>query len=149
MVPDKIEREILIDAPVERVWSVVTEAQHIGRWFGDVGAEIDLRPGGAFRCSWDKYGTVHGMVERVEAPRFFSYRWARPVGADVASDNATLVEFTLTPDGKRTRLRVVESGFRELAGTDAERAKYAHENTGGWESELAELAAYTTQGVVV
>jgi uncharacterized protein YndB with AHSA1/START domain len=111
MVPDKIEREIVIDAPVERVWSVVTEAQHIGRWFGDVGAEIDLRPGGAFRCSWDKYGTVHGV--------------------------------------KRTRLRVVESGFRELAGTDAERAKYAHENTGGWESELAELAAYTTQGVVV
>ena len=142
MVPDSIEREIVIEAPVERVWSVVTEAEHIGRWFGDAGAEIDLRPGGALRCSWAKHGTVHGVVERVEAPRFFSYRWARPVGADVRHGNSTLVEFSLTPEEKGTRLRVVESGFRELEGTDAEKAKYAEENTGGWKSELAELAAY-------
>jgi uncharacterized protein YndB with AHSA1/START domain len=145
MVPDRIEREIMIDAPLERVWSVVTEAEHIGRWFGDAGAEIELRPGGAFRCSWGKHGTVHGVVERVEAPRFFSYRWARPLGVDVAPGNSTLVEFTLTPDGQRTRLRVVESGFRELDGTDASRAKYAEENTGGWKAELEELAAYVLQ----
>jgi uncharacterized protein YndB with AHSA1/START domain len=145
MVPDSIEREIVIDASVDRVWSVVTEAEHVGKWFGDSGAEIDLRPGGAFRCTWGKHGTVHGVVERVDAPRCFSYRWARPVGADVEPGNSTLVEFFLTPDGKKTRLRVVESGFRELAGSEAERAKYAEENTGGWKSELAELASYIVQ----
>ena len=145
MVPDKIQREVTIDAPVERVWSVVTEAEHIGRWFGDAGAEIDLRPGGAFRCSWGKHGTVHGVVERVEAPRFFSYRWARPLGTDVAPGNSTLVEFTLIPDGKGTRLRVVESGFLELDGSDEARAKYAEENTGGWKAELDELATYVLQ----
>ena len=145
MVPDRIEREITIDAPVERVWSVVTEAEHIGRWFGDAGAEIDLKPGGVFRCSWVKHGTVHGVVERVEAPSFFSYRWARPLGADVAPGNSTLVEFTLTPEGKSTRLRVVESGFRELDGSDAVRTKYAEENTGGWKAELDELATYALQ----
>jgi uncharacterized protein YndB with AHSA1/START domain len=145
MVPDSIAREIVIDATVDRVWSVVTEAEHVGKWFGDSGAEIDLRPGGAFRCTWGEHGTVHGVVERVDAPRFFSYRWARPVGADVEPGNSTLVEFFLTPDGKRTRLRVVESGFRELAGSDTERAKYAEENTGGWKSELAELASYIVQ----
>jgi uncharacterized protein YndB with AHSA1/START domain len=142
MVPDSIEREIMIDAPIDRVWSVVTESDHVGKWFGDSGAEIDLRPGGAFRCTWGKHGTVHGIVERVDAPKFFSYRWARPVGTDVKPGNSTLVEFTLTPDGKQTRLRVVESGFRELSGSDAERAKYAEENTGGWKSELAELVSY-------
>ena len=47
MVPDRIERETLINAPSERVWALITEAQHLGRWFGDAGAEIDLRPGGA------------------------------------------------------------------------------------------------------
>jgi uncharacterized protein YndB with AHSA1/START domain len=145
MVPERIEREIVIDAPVDRVWSVVTEAEHVGKWFGDSGAEIDLRPGGAFRCTWAKHGTVHGIVERVDAPKFFSYRWARPVGADVQPGNSTLVEFTLTPDGKQTRLRVVESGFRALTGSDADRAKYAEENTGGWKSELAELAGYVLQ----
>ncbi len=142
MVPDSIEREIVIDAPVERVWSVVTEAEHIGRWFGDAGAEVDLRPGGALRCTWAKHGTVHGIVERVDRPRFFSYRWARPVGTDVQPGNSTLVEFSLTPDGKGTHLRVVESGFRELEGTDADKAKYAEENAGGWKSELAELERY-------
>ena len=40
MVPDKIERETFIAAPVERVWALITEAEHLGRWFGDAGAEI-------------------------------------------------------------------------------------------------------------
>jgi len=145
MVPDRIEREISIDAPVERVWSVITEAEHIGRWFGDAGAVIDLRPGGRFSCTWAQYGTVLGVVERVEPPRFFSYRWARPNGAEVQSGNSTLVELSLTPDGTGTRLRVVESGFRDLDGTDDTRAKYAEENTGGWKSELAELATYVAR----
>ena len=145
MVPDRIEREVVIAAPVERVWSVVTEAEHIGRWFGDSGAQIDLRPGGAFRCTWAKHGTVHGVVERVDPPRFFSYRWARPLGVDVQPGNSTLVEFTLTAEGDETRLRVVESGFRTLSGSDEEREKYAAENTGGWKAELAELAGYVTR----
>ena len=145
MVPDRIEREIVIAAPVERVWSVVTEAEHVGRWFGDAGAEVELRPGGVFRCRWGEHGTVHGVVERVEPPNVFSYRWARPVGAEVNPGNSTLVEFTLTPEGSATRVRVVESGFRELTGSDEERAKYAGENTEGWRSELAELASYVTR----
>jgi uncharacterized protein YndB with AHSA1/START domain len=31
---DRIEREVTIDAPPERVWELVTEAEHLGRWFG-------------------------------------------------------------------------------------------------------------------
>ena len=49
MTADQIERETTIAAPVERVWSLITEAEHLGKWFGDAGAEIDLRPGGALR----------------------------------------------------------------------------------------------------
>jgi uncharacterized protein YndB with AHSA1/START domain len=145
MVPDRIEREITVDAPPERVWAVVTQAEHIGRWFGDAGAEIDLRPGGTFTCTWEQHGTVCAVVERVEAPHFFSYRWARPTGAEVQPGNSTLVEFSLTPDGTGTRLRVVESGFRELDLSDDERAKYAAGNTEGWASELAELAEYAAR----
>jgi len=145
MVPDRIEREITIDAPVDRVWDVITQAEHIGRWFGDVGAEIDLRPGGRFTCSWSEHGTVNAIVERVERPRVFSYRWARPLGAEVKPDNSTLVEFTLVPDGKGTRLRVVESGFRDLDLSDEERAKYAAGNVEGWKQELDELIGYVAR----
>ena len=54
MIPDRIERETVINAPVERVWELITEAEHLGRWFGDAGAEIDLRPGGALVLRWSE-----------------------------------------------------------------------------------------------
>jgi uncharacterized protein YndB with AHSA1/START domain len=145
MVPDRIEREITIDAPVDRVWDVITQAEHIGRWFGDAGAQIDLRPGGRFTCTWSEHGTVNAIVERVDRPRVFAYRWARPLGAEVKSDNSTLVEFTLVPDGQGTRLRVVESGFRDLDLSDEERAKYAAGNVEGWKQELDELVSYVAR----
>ena len=64
MAPDQIERETLIAAPVERVWALLTEAEHIGRWFADAGAEIDLRPGGALAMRWERDGTVRGAWRR-------------------------------------------------------------------------------------
>jgi uncharacterized protein YndB with AHSA1/START domain len=142
MVPDRIERDIVIAAPIERVWAVITEPEHVGKWFGDIGAKIDLRPGGEFRCSWEKYGSVLGVVVKVDPPKFFSYRWARPLGASVQPGNSTLVEFSLTAEGKGTRLRVVESGFRDLNVSDEDREKYAGENYEGWGQELGELASY-------
>ena len=62
---DTIEREVQIDAPVEHVWALLTQAEHLGTWFGDAGAEIDLRPGGMLSLSWEEHGTAHGRVERV------------------------------------------------------------------------------------
>ena len=29
MVPEQIAHEIVIDAPVDRVWAIITEAEHI------------------------------------------------------------------------------------------------------------------------
>ena len=91
MVPEQIEREVMVAAPIERVWAVVTQPEHVGSWFGDAGAEIDLRPGGAMTITWGKHGTAHAVVERVEAPRVFAYRWARPAHQEVREDNSTLV----------------------------------------------------------
>jgi uncharacterized protein YndB with AHSA1/START domain len=66
-IPDRIEREVRIDAPIERVWALVTEAEHFGGWFADSGAEIDLRPGGAMTLSWEEHGTVRARVRVVES----------------------------------------------------------------------------------
>ncbi len=81
-------------------------------------------------------------MERVEPPAFFSYRWARRAGEEPAEGNSTLVEFTLSPAGNGTRLRVVETGFASLAATGAEQAAAATENTEGWMSELSEFQEY-------
>jgi uncharacterized protein YndB with AHSA1/START domain len=144
MAVDQIEREILIQAPPDRVWAALTEAEHLAQWFGD-SAQIDLRPGGAITFGWSQYQDAvhHATVVRVDPPRFFSYRWARSAGEPVTPRHSTLVEFTLTPDGPdRTRLRVVESGFAHLDATDFERATAVEENTRGWHDELDELTLY-------
>src|ERR671919_2410455 len=148
MVPESIEREILIDAPLEMVWSVVTESQHVGDWFSDF-AEIDLRPGGQAILTWEKHGTARGRVERVEPPHFVSFRWMRLTasGTELTEGNSTLVEFSLTEAGEGTRLRVVESGFHKLDGTEDERAKYAEGNRDGWEVKLGELRDYVSKRV--
>ena len=115
MVPDRIEQEILIDAPLDAVWAIVTEPKHVGAWFSD-SAEIDLRPGGEATLTWEKYGSVRALVEKVEPPTSFSVRWRRPVGAEPGEGNSTLVEFSLSAEGEGTRFRVVDSGFTELEG---------------------------------
>jgi uncharacterized protein YndB with AHSA1/START domain len=144
-IPDQIEREVVINAPVERVWALVTEAEHLGTWFGDAGAQVDLRPGGAIALHWDEHGTTRGRIERVEPERVFAYRWApfkNPSGEEPAEGNSTLVEFTLTPDGGGTRVRVVESGFSALDTSEDQRERNHSSNTEGWQIELDELVGY-------
>jgi uncharacterized protein YndB with AHSA1/START domain len=151
MTPDVIERETLISAPLERVWSLITDPEHVGRWFGDAGAEIDLRPGGTMLLRWTEYGEVRARVEEVEPPRRFAYRWgARNAGPgdELVEGNSTRVEFTLEPDGEQTRLRVVERGFAALSVDEAARTKHHGENTEGWASELGELAEYARKAAV-
>lgn len=142
MIPDQIEREIHIAAPAARVWRALTEARHLGTWFGDAGATIDLRPGGVITLTWKKVGTTRARVVRVEPPRLFSFRWVRGRDEEPDPDASTLVEFTLADEGGGTRLRVVERGIRTLRMADDERAEYTRLNVRGWTSELAELGAY-------
>ena len=143
MVQDQIEREVVIEAPVERVWRLLTEAEHLGTWFGDAGAEIDLRPGGELLMRWNKFGTVHARVERVEPNRRFSFRWVPGAdGVPPAAGNSTLVEFTLAEQAGTTVLKVVESGFASLQRSDEERRRMRAGNVEGWTSELDELVGY-------
>ena len=141
MAAQRIEREIVIDAPVEVVWSVVTEPEHIGRWFSD-SADVDLRPGGTAVLHWNTYGSVQARVERVEPPHFFSFRWAVDPGQDVDEGNSTLVEFSLRAERDATRLTVVETGFQDLARPDDEKQRHLDSHRRGWELELGELGEY-------
>jgi uncharacterized protein YndB with AHSA1/START domain len=139
---DSIERTILIAAPIERVWDIVTTPEHMGRWFGDAGAERD---GDVIRMRWEEHGEAELRIVRDEAPTVFAYRW----DANVGGIGDTLVEFTLTREGDGTRVRVVESGWDSLRTTDAERERLRAGNVGGWEHELGDLGRYAAQNVAV
>ena len=144
----QIERETVIAAPVERVWALLTEAEHVGRWFSDAGAEIDLRPGGAIVLRWEEHGTGRARIVDVEPHRRFSYRWA-PIrehwGEEPDERNSTLVEFTLAAEGDGTRLKVVESGFEALEATDEQRRDSLEGNTEGWEVQLGNVSRYAAK----
>jgi uncharacterized protein YndB with AHSA1/START domain len=145
-VPNSIEREVLIDAPLEAVWSIVTQQEHIGRWFSD-SAEVDLKPGGELVLRWDRLGTASGTVERVERPHLFSFRWVTPEpdrDPSAGEGYFTLVEFVLRAEGEGTLLRVVESGFASMDGTEEQNAELAEGHRSGWSGFLDQLVGYVS-----
>jgi len=106
---ERIERELLLPAPREQVWEVVTGAG----WLADE-VKLDLVPGGEalFRSS---EAVKSGWIEEASPPARLAFWWATP------DDPATRVELTLEPAGDAvTRLRVVETrplDVLDLVGT--------------------------------
>ena len=145
MSEDRIERETLIAAPLARVWSLVAEP---GFWVADKASlpGTVAKEGESMVAKNPKHGDFPVRVEKVEPPTYLAYRWASAFpGEELRADNSTLVEFTLTPEGGKTRLRVVESGFAALAGSEELRHQAVENNTGGWPQELDALKARAEQ----
>jgi uncharacterized protein YndB with AHSA1/START domain len=149
MSEDRIERETLIAASVDRVWSLVTEP---GFWAVDDVASVSgtvAREGESTVVKNTEYGTFPVRVEKVDPPTYVAYRWASAFpGEEPHEGNSTLVEFTLTAEGDKTRLRVVESGFAALAGSGELRRKAFQDNTGGWQMVFDALKTRAEQSSV-
>ncbi|HEY3260730.1 MAG TPA: SRPBCC domain-containing protein [Pseudonocardiaceae bacterium] len=145
MSEDRIERETLIAAPLERVWSLVAEP---GFWVADKASlpGTVAVAGETMVAKNAEYGDFPVRVEKVEPPTYLAYRWASAFpGEELREDNSTLVEFTLSREGDKTRLRVVESGFAALAGSEELRSQAVQDNSGGWPEELDALKARAEQ----
>jgi len=141
VVPNEIEREVLIDAPIDVVWRVVTEPDQIVRWFSQE-AEVEPRPGGAGRLAFPSGDSYQLQIEAMDPPHRFAYRWVQPAGSVVRDDNALLVEFTLLAEAGKTRLRVVESGFDGIDWSDEKKVKYVEDHSNGWATILDRLRDY-------
>jgi uncharacterized protein YndB with AHSA1/START domain len=156
-VSDRIEKEVLLRAPLSRVWQALTNAKEFGIWFGVV---FD----GPFVAGSPVWGTVtmtkmddeiakhqkpyEGMrfqvfVERIEPESAFSFRW-NPSGADekfdASKDPMTLVLFTLQQKPEGVLLTVVESGFDKLPAE--RRAAAFTANEGGWTMQMTLIRKY-------
>lgn len=148
--PARIDKEIHIDAPVERVWAVLTEPKQIGRWFGNGDpVEGDLSPGGRVVFDHSENGVFPSRIEKMEPHRVFAFWWPSGFpGEEPAEGNATLVEFTLTPEGTGTRLRVTESGFASIDVPPAPQRWLAQRNSFGWGFKIEEIRELTEQDAV-
>ncbi len=138
MVGPVIEREVLIEAPAEVVWRIVTEPDQMSLWFADR-VELVAEPGAVGYVHFgDKGGPV--VVEIVAPPRRFSFRWNHPRDEEPTVGNSMLVEFLLMPEGdERTRLRVTESGHELRDWPEAEKQRYTEEHQRGWGEFLTRL----------
>ncbi|MET9625353.1 SRPBCC domain-containing protein [Streptomyces sp. NPDC006464] len=139
MSEDRIERETLIDAPLERVWTLVAQP---GFWVADKASlpGTVAEEGVTMVARNPEHGDFPVRVEKVRPPSYLAYRWTSAFpGEELREENSTLVEFTLTAEGGKTRLRVVESGFTALAGSEDLRSRNHKDHTEGWPLELDAL----------
>jgi uncharacterized protein YndB with AHSA1/START domain len=78
MPEDRIERDIAIAATPAQVWAALTEAGAVSAWLGGgKPAQVELRPGGAIVVDHGAHGSLLARFERVEAPRYLSFRWSQ------------------------------------------------------------------------
>jgi uncharacterized protein YndB with AHSA1/START domain len=138
--PDTVERELILPVPPQRVWDALTRADQLAAWFGTRATIDALQPGAAIVFSWDhSEGETHtnrGVIEVVEPPRRFAFRW-QLTDQPLAS---TRVEFVLEPHPAGTRLRLTESGFASLPPELRDSCRRGNER--GWQRELGDLDAY-------
>lgn len=137
--PDRIERTVELAHSPATVWRALTTAEGLAAWFGNKGAAIDLRPGGAAELTFDNGFHQDMRVERIEEPSVFGFTW-QILGLPDDDPRRTYVEFTLEPTPSGTRLTVVETGFAQLPDETHKDAFSANAN--GWPAKLDELRDY-------
>ena len=142
---DRIEKQVVLDAPRARVWRALVDADEFGTWFGvrlrhrgrfEPGARVQ----GALTYPGYEHVTLEITVERVETERLFSYRWhpyAVDPELDYTKEPTTLVEFSLDDAEGGTRLTVVESGFDAIPA--GRRAEAFRMNDGGWTEQVRRI----------
>jgi uncharacterized protein YndB with AHSA1/START domain len=145
---DQIERSIVINAPRDRVWQAISDAEEFGTWFGANLKGLTFAPGQRTRGIIDSAMCGHDdcyfdvVIERIEPQDLLSFRWhpyAIDPTADYTQEQPTLVTFTLKDaPGNGTLLTVVESGFDNIP--PARRLEAFRMNDRGWAYQLDNIA---------
>jgi uncharacterized protein YndB with AHSA1/START domain len=138
IAPDTIRLERTLEAPIDKVWHYLTEAELRGRWF--MGG-TDATSGGEFELLVDhdqlsdekvpypeSYAAFKGSVWTEKVIRFEPPRLLETSFQGGKNGNVT---YELFPEGDRTRLVLTHSGFGSPTG--------AQDFGSGWTSHLTVL----------
>ena len=146
---DRIEEQVVLEAPRARVWRALTNPKEFGAWFGVNLAGATIATGSQVTGHITIPGYEHvkfdAIIEEMVAERRFAWRWhpnALDPAVDYSTEPRTLVTFTLEDAPNRgTLLRVVESGFDALPAS--RRTAAFTGNSNGWRGQLQKrLPAY-------
>lgn len=116
-----IRRDVVVDAPVEKVWHAWTTNEGVRSFFSE-SSNIDLRPGGPYEILFSKdapkgeRGCEGCRVLAYDAPRMLSFTWNAPPKFGELRQHQTHVTVRLEPQGTdRTIVHFVHEGFGESA----------------------------------
>jgi len=151
MSTDRIEKRVLLRAPLTRVWGALADARAFGEWFG-VKLNGSFAPGARLsgKVAHEGYENVpfEITIERMEPERLFSWRWhphAVDPQVDYSGEPTTLVVFELEATAEGTMLTVVESGFDGIPL--ARRLEAYRGNDQGWAVQMKAIEGYVGQAV--
>jgi len=154
---DRIEKKVLLRAPLKRVWHAIADSNEFGTWFG-------LKFDGPFAQGASLRGVIvpstvnaevaelekphEGVVfditiEKIEPDRLFSFRWhphAIKRDVDYSAEPTTLVVFTLEEVAEGVMLTITESGFDRIPL--ARRAEAFLANDAGWSVMIRVIEVY-------
>jgi uncharacterized protein YndB with AHSA1/START domain len=130
--PEEIVREVRIAASPEQVFPYFTDADKLVVWKA-ARAELDARPGGAFRMDVTGRGNAlaRGEYVVIDPPRRVVFTWEWEDRSPATPPVRSVVEVTLSPDGDGTLLRLVHRGVPQ---------EIRRGSAAGWAHYLARLA---------
>jgi uncharacterized protein YndB with AHSA1/START domain len=141
---DRIEREILLKAPLSRVWSALSNPEEFGAWFGVAFEAKPFVVGEHARGRITYPGYEHLVLEilivKIDPERSLSFRWhphAVDSSVDYSKEPTTLVEFELKEVEGGVLLRLVESGFDNIP--PSRRLEAFRMNSGGWDEQMENI----------
>ena len=154
---DRIEKTIVLKAPLEKVWRAISDSTQFGNWFG-------MRLDGPFVAGRDITGAIAPTtvdvdiakmqepyagkpvllrIETIEPMTRFAFGWhpyAIDPNVDYSAEPMTLVTFALSETECGTRLILTESGFDKLP--EHRRSDAFKMNDGGWTAQMGLIEAY-------
>src|SRR5437870_5111647 len=105
----RVERRVVYPVGREEVWAAITRPEELSRWFGMEVVSLDLRPAGRIVFK-DGGGTSRrALVEEVEPPWRFVFRWLPAPAGGPGRDPGSRVDFSLEEVPGGTALTVVET----------------------------------------
>lgn len=99
----KMENEMEVAAPVERVWNALTNSAELTRW-SPLEATVEPGRGGKVSLSWGPEWTGTAAIEIWEPNRRLRL-------IETVSGQPIMLDWTIGSRGEKTLIRITQSGF--------------------------------------
>ena len=97
----EVTREVELPAPPDEIWEALTDPERLEEWFATE-VELEVRTGGLGIFRWGNGETRTAVVEEVDPPHRFGFRWT---DVDDAAESEVRFELEETPGGTRVTVR--------------------------------------------